>query len=62
VKLKVEEYWIPNANRGPLLLRFDSFPLLAVGGLFRLYLWLHIIAGWILTTLWVGGLTGLIKG
>jgi hypothetical protein len=27
----------------------------------RLYLWFHITAGWVLTTLWVGGLTGLIK-
>jgi hypothetical protein len=25
------------------------------------YLWLHIAAGWILTTLWVGGVTGLLK-
>jgi hypothetical protein len=61
VKLKMEEYWIPNANRGPVLVWFDTFPMLAVGGLCRFNLWFHIIAGWILRTLWVGGLTGLIK-
>jgi len=31
------------------------------GTLFRCYLRFHIIVGWILTTLWVGGVTGLIK-
>jgi hypothetical protein len=61
VKLKVDEYWMPDANRGPVLIWFDSFPLLTVGGLFRCYLWFHILAGWLLTTLWVGGLTGLLK-
>jgi len=31
------------------------------GSWLQTYLWLHIAAGWILTTLWVGGLTGLLK-
>jgi hypothetical protein len=31
------------------------------GKIFRLYFYLHKIFGWILTTLWIGGLTGLIK-
>jgi hypothetical protein len=31
------------------------------GGALRVYFWIHIIAGWILTTLLVGALTGLIK-
>lgn len=61
VKLKLEEYWIPDANRGPVLLRFDRFPLLTIGGLLRCYLWFHILAGWVLTTLWVAGFTGLLK-
>ena len=61
VKLKLEEYWIPDANRGFVLLWFDRFPLLTVGGLFRCYLWFHILAGWVLTTLWVAGFTGLLK-
>jgi hypothetical protein len=37
------EYWIPNANRRPVLVRFDTFSLLAVGSLFSLYLWFYII-------------------
>jgi hypothetical protein len=27
----------------------------------RMRLWFHIILGWVLTTLWAGGLTGLVK-
>jgi len=61
IKLGLEDYWAPNANKGPVLIHFDSFPLLASGGLFRIYLWLHIILGWVLTSLWVAGLTGLLK-
>jgi hypothetical protein len=61
VKLAVEDHWIPNANRGPVLVRFGGFRILTVGGLFRCYLWIHILAGWILTTLWVGAFTGLLK-
>jgi len=31
------------------------------GGFFRLYMWFHIIAGWVFTTVAVAGFTGLIK-
>jgi len=31
------------------------------GFAFLLYLRLHIILGWILTTLWIGAFTGLVK-
>ena len=60
LKLDIEKYWIPDANRGR---RFGLLvsELVIPGTLFRCYLCLHIIAGWILTTLWVGGVTGLIK-
>lgn len=77
VRLGLDEYWTPNANCGPELhiLRRKkthkgglpspqeagrSQPL-KVGSLLRCYYWFHIIAGWVLTTLWVGGLTGLLK-
>ena len=60
VKLEVEQYWIPNANRGAEI-RVREFMLPKSGAVLRWYLWFHIIAGWILTTLWVGGLTGLLK-
>lgn len=43
-----EAYWLPFAG--------DRF-----GWFFRLWLWVHIIAGWVLSTMAVAGLTGLIK-
>jgi hypothetical protein len=59
VKLGIGEHWTPNANLGRSL-RLGFFSL-RTGSLLRAYLWFHIIAGWVLTTLWVGGLTGLVK-
>lgn len=43
-----EAYWLPFAG--------DQF-----GWFFRLWLWVHIIAGWVLSTMAVAGLTGIIK-
>jgi len=31
------------------------------GGFLRLWFWFEIIAGWVLTTLFIMGLTGLVK-
>jgi len=64
LKLGIDEHWTPNANSGgPLkIVSFGALRLsTTTGGLLRCYLWFHIIAGWVLTTLWVGGLTGLVK-
>jgi hypothetical protein len=58
--LKIDKYWIPDSNRGRHI-RFFLSDLVIPGTLFRCYLCLHIIAGWILTTLWIGGMTSLIK-
>ena len=60
VKFEVAQYWIPNANRG-VDISLGRFALMKTGGLLRAYLWLHITLGWILTTIWVGGFTGLLK-
>lgn len=60
VKLGLGDHWTPNANRGQSL-RPGILRALRTGSLLRGYLWCHIIAGWVLTTLWVGGLTGLVK-
>jgi hypothetical protein len=60
VTLGMQAHWTPNANaRGKFHLGKARFPV--HGGVFRCYLWLHVLAGWVLTTLWVGGFTGLIK-
>jgi hypothetical protein len=42
-------------------MRMGNKPAPTTGAVLRWYLWIHIIAGWVLTTLWVGGLTGLLK-
>jgi hypothetical protein len=56
VKLGIAQYWmILDSNRGARVGR-------KVNPWICRYLRLHILAGWILTTLWVGGVTGLIKG
>ena len=60
VKFYQAEYWLPNANRGSLVLPCGCVTL-TWGGALRGYLWFHIAAGWFLTTIWVAGLTGVIK-
>ncbi len=60
LSLGMGKYWRPNANRkekvgfGPIKFSFN-------GSWLTVYMWCHVILGWILTTLWFGGLTGLIK-
>ena len=57
--LHQQNYWLPNANRGtevPLLLFRCT-----TGSLLRWYFWIHIVWGWILTSLWVAGFTGLVR-
>jgi hypothetical protein len=48
VNLHQENYWLPDANK-------------PYGPYFRWYLWLHIIFGWISSTLAVVSLTGLVR-
>jgi sRNA-binding regulator protein Hfq len=64
IKLQVADSYAPNANLGDLYKSSVPFiPSFRVtgGSLLRYYLWFYIIAGWFFTTLWVGGLTGLIR-
>jgi hypothetical protein len=60
VKLDQTEYWKPNANLG-VQLKIWRLSLPTTGSLLRTYLWFHIMSGWVLTSLWVAGLTGLIR-
>jgi len=64
LKLGVSEYWTPNAKRGAPLdlgaLNKHGFRT-NWGSAIRDYMWLHIILGWVLTTLWIGALAGLVK-
>jgi hypothetical protein len=47
--LILEHYWIPNADAGWW------------GAFLRIYLWIHIGFGWLLSTLFLTGLTGIIR-
>ena len=58
VKLGIADHWEPNGNRDAFFV--ENSPLMT-GGWLRGYMWFHIIAGWVLTALWVGGITGLVK-
>jgi len=60
IVLHQASYWLPNATRGKELSKLKWFRL-RTGGLLRLYLWFHIILGWVLSTLFVVGLSGLIR-
>jgi hypothetical protein len=62
VDLHQSRYMLPNANRGKELELFKiiGFPV-HTGVLLRLYMWIHITLGWMLTSLLVVGLTGLVR-
>ena len=60
VKLGMDDKWRPYANRRAIIHVF-KIKMTIPGWLLRGYLWIHSSAGWVLTTLWVGGLTGLVK-
>lgn len=60
LRLDQSANWTPNAYRGKRL-RLGKLGSVTVGGALRCYLWVHIIAGWVLTSLWVGSITGLVK-
>ena len=48
VNLHQEDFWLPNGKHD-------------VGWYVLLYMWFHIAAGWVLTTVFVVGLTGIVK-
>jgi len=59
IDLHQQRYWLPNANRG------HEVPLLIckckAGALLRWYFWAHIILGWVLSSLWIASVTGLVR-
>jgi len=60
LKLDQNANWAPNANQGANIQLF-RFWAPRTGDILRYYLYLHIAAGWLLTSLWVGAVTGLVK-
>jgi len=61
VDLRHASYWIADANLKGQLRISQRFGLPISGKWIRYYMWVHIIAGWIFTTLFIGGLSGLIR-
>ncbi len=51
--------WAPNANSTKTITLGWCSHL--TGGVLRGYLYCHIIMGWLLTSLWIGSVTGLVK-
>jgi hypothetical protein len=61
VNLHQEHYWWPDGRAtGEVTMLGGRIPVR--GSLLRSYLWLQIIAGWILSAIFVAGVTGLIRG
>jgi hypothetical protein len=61
VNLRQEAYWWPDADASSERAVFGR-KFRVRGSLLRYYLWLQILAGWILSAIFVAGVTGLIKG
>ena len=60
VNLHQEQYWWPDAKAS------GSFPVFGhrlrmSGRALRYYLWLQVIAGWLLSAIFVAGVTGLLR-
>jgi hypothetical protein len=60
VNLHQEHYWWPDESAaGSLKIAGRKLPVR--GSLLRLYLWIQIIAGWLLSAIFIAGVTGLIR-
>jgi hypothetical protein len=61
VNLHQEHYWWPDGRAtGDFAVLGGRVPIR--GSILRCYLWLQIIAGWILSAIFLAGVTGLIRG
>jgi hypothetical protein len=60
ISFGMNDSWRPYAERKTPIWILGRKKIVT-GALVRGYMWIHMLAGWILTTLWVGGLTGLVK-
>jgi hypothetical protein len=61
VNLHQEHYWWPDTQSAGEAHIFGT-PLRVRGSLILYYLWFQIIAGWLLSAIFVAGVTGLIRG
>jgi len=61
VDLHQAKFWLPNSQTGPTLHGFGLSHGPSLGALLRWYLWLHIMAGWFFASMFVAGVTGLVR-
>lgn len=61
VDLRQASYWVPDADRAGKVRISDNFNIAVSGKVLRYYFWFEIIAGWVLTTLLIVGVTGLVR-
>jgi len=61
IDLHQVSYWLPKANYTGRLHISNSYTLPVSGDMLCIFMWFEIISGWILTTLLVVGLTGLVR-
>ena len=61
VNLYQLKYFLPDSTKKCLLFKCGRFKLFVCGLVVYYYFWIQIILGWILTTFYIGALTGLIR-
>ncbi len=60
VNLHQEHYWWPDADaHGEYMILKRKIRV--AGGTLRIYFWLQIIAGWLLSAIFIAGVTGLLR-
>jgi len=60
------KHWMPDPNATPTVLigPFSDTPMqtpLWLGRVLRWYLWLHILLGWFFSSMFIAGITGLVR-
>jgi hypothetical protein len=66
VDLHMAKHWMPDPNATPTVLigPFSDTPMqtpLWLGRVLRWYLWLHILLGWFFSSMFIAGITGLVR-
>lgn len=61
IDLHQQKMWLPDASQGKERYIFHPSLKRRSGDWLRRYFWFQIIAGWVLTSLWVAGFTGLVR-
>lgn len=61
IDLHQQKMWLPDASEGKERYIFHPSLKRRSGDWLRRYFWFQIIAGWVLTSLWVAGFTGLVR-